>query len=134
MPEMADSKFGIIFVHIFMPKTASKIPNPSKIKVTPKAKIDVKKLFTKLINPTKATTNPAKSRDAKSTKIENPKTAIQKLITNKTIPITKIIGNHMGKKSIFKNNSNIILPLSKKYLQNNILLSLRVSLQVLIQN
>ena len=134
MPEMADSKFGIIFVHIFMPKTASKIPNPSKIKVTPKAKIDVKKLFTKLINPTKATTNPAKSRDAKSTKTENPKTAIQKLITNKTIPITKIIGNHMGKKSIFKNNSNIILPLSKKYLQNNILLSLRVSLQVLIQN
>lgn len=131
---MADSKFGMIFVHIFMPKTASKIPNPSKIKVTPKAKIDVKKLFTKLINPTKATTNPAKSRDAKSTKTENPKTAIQKLITNKRMLITKIIGNQMGKKSIFKNNSNIILPLSKKYLQNNILLSLRVSLQVLIQN
>ena len=131
---MADSKFGIIFVHIFTPKTASKIPNPSKIKVTPKAKIDVKKLFTKLINPTKATTNPAKSRDAKSTKTENPKTAIQKLITNKTIPRTKIIGNQMGKKSIFKNNSNIILPLFKKYLQNNILLSLRVSLQVLFQN
>ena len=112
MLEIADNKFGIIFVQRFTPKTASKIPNPSNIKVTPKDKIDVKKLFTKFINPTKATTNPAKSRAAKSTKTENPKAATHKLTVNSKIPITKIIGNQMGKKIIFKNNSNIILPLS----------------------
>ncbi len=113
MLEIADNKFGIIFVQRFTPKTASKIPNPSNIKVTPKDKIDVKKLFTKFINPTKATTNPAKSRAAKRTKTENPKAATHKLTVNSKIPITKIIGNQMGKKIIFKNNSNIILPLSK---------------------
>lgn len=108
--EIPESKDGITFVYKKIPNITKSRANPNKIRLIPNPKIDVKNWLNKLIIETIITTTEINSKVAKITKIPKAKKPKINPQRNKSMEITKIKGNHIGKKIIFKNSSNIINP------------------------
>ena len=94
-------------MHKTTPKISNKSPKPNNISVNPKDKREVKKFVKILKNPTQPIIKAAKNKVAKTTKTLKPNTAIIIDITNNKIERTKITGNQIGKKIIFKNKLDL---------------------------
>ena len=80
---------------------------PNRIKPKPKVKIEIYTPENRLNIPTKTRTTADKSRAAKTINTAKPETETTIDKTSKKIERRRIIGNQIGKKSIFRNNSNI---------------------------
>ena len=80
---------------------------PKSIKLIPNPISDVKKFANKLKIHTNVIITAHKTKRAKIKKNEKPKIPTESAIVNKKIETNKIIGNHIGKNIILRNNSNM---------------------------